>query len=380
MKASEAWEVARRIEEAIAAAWAACSQDAPRLEALAAVASPQLVRQFVEVGRRDRIWRAPDGVTISASALGGCSRSLAFELEGVPRDPVDAPRISPSLRGRFALGDAVEALVCLALEASGVRLAGACTSAGRQEEVSAPLAERAWVLGHPDGRARVSGVGEVLIEVKSCDPAVFAAWCGRAEGGGQVFGPHDRCWWQVQGYLRGAGLDLCLLFALDRASGELRVFPILADAGEWERLGALYLAALRRRRRVTPAGEDLDPRRGLGECAVCPWRAACLAEAARPCPVVVASQVAPSEDHGRRVCSCGRPVEWILTAKNGRAAPVELERVAIVPRKAGALSGYTDSGELIRGDYPEPGEKGARTVRLAHFARCPDAGRHRRGK
>lgn len=385
------WALAAGIEEKIAAAWGASGGDSPRLEELATRAAPQLIRQLEEYGRRARIWRAPDGVTISSSALGGCARSLAFELEGVERDPFDAPRISPALRLKFALGDAGEALACLALEAAGLRLRGACTSPGRQEEVSAPLGERAWALGHPDGRVTIPGYGEALIEVKTADLAVFASWVERASSrgsrgadgdwSGYPLSPVDRYWWQVQAYLRGAGLDLALLVAICRDSGELRVFPIPLDVATYERAGGAWARAIAKRQRVTAGGADLSPtRRGRGECAFCPWARPCAAEEGRQrIDRQVAAAPAGREDHGVRVCDCGRPIEWILTAK-GKSAPVELERVKLQPSKTGALTGYTDAGTLVRGDYPEPGAKGAHTVRLAHFSRCPQAGKFRRGK
>lgn len=79
--------------------------------------------------------------------------------------------------------------------------------------------------------------------------------------------------------------------------------------------------------------------------------------------------------------SCGAAIEWVKT-KGNKPMPLDPERVRIRRSAGGNVLVVTDAGEVVRGVPAEEGSLGLDEVsgRVSHFATCPAANAHRRGK
>ena len=82
--------------------------------------------------------------------------------------------------------------------------------------------------------------------------------------------------------------------------------------------------------------------------------------------------------------SCGAPIVFVLSAKKRRRIPCDPDLVELVADVHGKEVVITDAGEYQRGWTPTAAAKDreARRVvgRISHFATCPHADKHRKGR
>ena len=75
--------------------------------------------------------------------------------------------------------------------------------------------------------------------------------------------------------------------------------------------------------------------------------------------------------------SCGEEIMWIKT-KAGRSMPVNMERIWFT--EGGDETFVTREGKVIRGTRTALRARPAMAGFISHFATCPNADAHRRGK
>lgn len=78
--------------------------------------------------------------------------------------------------------------------------------------------------------------------------------------------------------------------------------------------------------------------------------------------------------------SCGAEIIWLKTAA-GRNMPVDAEEVYFYADKDGKELFVTDNGVVVRGVQAEPNTiPHPRIGYVSHFATCPNADTHRKGR
>lgn len=84
--------------------------------------------------------------------------------------------------------------------------------------------------------------------------------------------------------------------------------------------------------------------------------------------------------------TCGAAIEWVKTrgkgGRGGQMMPLDPGRMRLRRSAAGNVLVVTDAGEVVRGVPAEEASLGLDEVsgRVSHFATCPQANAHRRGK
>lgn len=75
--------------------------------------------------------------------------------------------------------------------------------------------------------------------------------------------------------------------------------------------------------------------------------------------------------------SCSAPIVWAVT-ENGKRIPLDAEAVVLIPTGAFRL---VDGGEDFGGSYCDVAVSvKAEALYVSHFATCPNADAHRKGK
>jgi len=194
---------------------------------------------------------AEDGPgSLRVSAVGTCIRKQWYDLHEYERE---------GLRGRsgavFAFGDATETLVLKWLRDSGVEI----VNEQMEVEIEIPKAIGPNIVGHIDGMIlnkeaiymdddavedavhALSMEGKVvkvtekgffqLLEVKSMNHFSFQRL-------GDEFPTDDSYYWQIQGYLKGTGLDECVLIIVNKNTCHMKEYLIRADARVQEKIVA----------------------------------------------------------------------------------------------------------------------------------------------
>jgi hypothetical protein len=183
---------------------------------------------------------AEDGPgSLRVSAVGTCIRKQWYDLHEYERE---------GLRGRsgavFAFGDATETLVLKWLRDSGVEI----INEQMEVEIEIPKAIGPNLVGHIDGMIVLgqeffidhnAAVGEEvpgedvlqLLEIKSMNHFSFQRL-------GDEFPTDDSYYWQIQGYLKGTGLDECVLIIVNKNTCHMKEYLIRADARVQEKIVA----------------------------------------------------------------------------------------------------------------------------------------------
>lgn len=85
--------------------------------------------------------------------------------------------------------------------------------------------------------------------------------------------------------------------------------------------------------------------------------------------------------------SCGAEITWIKT-RDGKSMPCDSEPVYFIPDPKGKSLIVTDNGQTVKGDivdkkvalYSQDEKVTVMTGHISHFATCPNANKHRKGK
>ncbi len=77
-----------------------------------------------------------------------------------------------------------------------------------------------------------------------------------------------------------------------------------------------------------------------------------------------------------RCKSCGAEIDWVTMPKSGKKMPVDVPAVRFTA--GGNETFVTRDGEVVRGTRTD--WAGGQAGWIPHFATCPNADRHRRGK
>lgn len=88
--------------------------------------------------------------------------------------------------------------------------------------------------------------------------------------------------------------------------------------------------------------------------------------------------IACSRDSGSKCRSCGAAIDWITT-ESGKKMPVNKKFIPAIEDPNGDINAVTGDGRVIRCRVVMAGTEGAISVRISHFASCPQANQWRRG-
>ena len=83
--------------------------------------------------------------------------------------------------------------------------------------------------------------------------------------------------------------------------------------------------------------------------------------------------------------SCGAPVVWQATDK-GQRMPLDptvlyvAQPLTFLLPQGPTISGLTFGGSVVRGAPCQAGDANACAIRISHFATCPNAQQHRKGR